>query len=191
MTSQPSSPRRNHLRRLPPEFYRGHAIVHWTMTVDGRRTGWLNDHAHGHWREMLVHAAVRYRVATPVYCLMPDHAHWVVCGLAEHSDSRLAASFLRRFTEPMFSGLAMAWQKQAYDHVLLGRERLPQAFRAVVEYIQENPVRAGLVARGADWPYSGTVIAGYPTLDWRQPDFWERWWTIVADSPPGRATSTA
>jgi hypothetical protein len=37
MTSGPH----DHLRRLPPEYYRGRAYVHWSMTIDERKTGWL------------------------------------------------------------------------------------------------------------------------------------------------------
>ncbi len=29
------------LPRLGPESYRGLACVHWTMTIDDRKTGWL------------------------------------------------------------------------------------------------------------------------------------------------------
>ena len=31
----------DYLRRLPPEFYRGRAYVHWSMTVAGRKAGWM------------------------------------------------------------------------------------------------------------------------------------------------------
>ncbi len=29
------------LPRLEPGFYRGQAYVHWVMTIEGRKTGWL------------------------------------------------------------------------------------------------------------------------------------------------------
>ena len=38
--------RHGHLPRLAPEYYRGMAVVHWVMTVDDRRTGWLTPHFH-------------------------------------------------------------------------------------------------------------------------------------------------
>ena len=42
MTStNPSSSRDDHLPRLNRAFYRGQAYVHWTMTIQDRRTGWL------------------------------------------------------------------------------------------------------------------------------------------------------
>jgi REP element-mobilizing transposase RayT len=77
---------------------------------------------------------------------------------------------------------APRWQKQGYDHVLREHERTRGAFAAVAHYIIENPVRAGLVERAEDWPYSGSLVAGWPDLDWRRNDFWERWWKIFAEA---------
>jgi hypothetical protein len=44
---------------LDPEFYRGDAAVHWTLTVFDRATGWLNASFHCGFRELLLHAAAR------------------------------------------------------------------------------------------------------------------------------------
>jgi hypothetical protein len=35
------SGRNGYLKRLPAEYYRGQAYVHWTMSVQDRKTGWL------------------------------------------------------------------------------------------------------------------------------------------------------
>ena len=197
-----SRPPHDYLRRLPPESYRGLAMVYWTLTVADRHTGWLDARAHACWREVLLHALARYALAAPVYCLMPDHAHLLLVGLAERSDQQRALSFLRRYTAQMFapvgiegagekrssdgSGSASAtgqrwsWQKQAYDHVLRDEERRGDAFQAVAHYIVENPVRAGLVETAGVWRFSGALVAGWPALDWRQSDFWDRWWSIFA-----------
>jgi len=34
------------LPRLPKEYYQRDALVHWTLTIDERKTGWLNDTFH-------------------------------------------------------------------------------------------------------------------------------------------------
>ena len=49
----------HHLPRLAPEFYRGFAAVLWTITLERRATGWLDDRFHLHFRELLLHAAAR------------------------------------------------------------------------------------------------------------------------------------
>jgi REP element-mobilizing transposase RayT len=153
-------------------------MVHWTMTAADRRTGWLGDHAHMLWREVLLHALACYRLAAPVYCLMPDHAHVLLVGLATDSDQRRAVSFLRRYTVGMFAGDSGGWQKQAHDHVLRESERGPSAFQTVAHYIVENPVRAGLVGEAPAWRYSGALVVGRPWLDWRAGDFWDCWWQV-------------
>jgi len=185
-----SKPPHDYLRRLSPESYRGLAMVHWTLTVADRRTGWLDACAHACWREALLHALARYALAVPVYCLMPDHAHLLLVGLTERSDQQRALSFLRRYTTRMFAadgsesasatGQRVGWQKQAYDHVLREEERRGDAFQTVAHYIVENPVRAGLVEAAEVWRFSGALVAGWPALDWRQRDFWNRWWSIFA-----------
>lgn len=175
--------RHDYLRRLSPESYCGFSMVHWSMAVAGRRTGWLDAGSHSIWREVLLHTLARYDLAAPVYCLMPDHAHLVLAGLSLGSDQRKAVSFLRRYTAPIFAGVGAQWQKQAYDHVLGENERSrgSNGFSAVLHYIAENPVRAGLAENTPAWRYSGSVIAGWPDLDWRQPDFEMRWWELYAE----------
>jgi hypothetical protein len=31
----------SYLKRLPPEYYRGQACVHWSLTIQDRKQGWL------------------------------------------------------------------------------------------------------------------------------------------------------
>jgi hypothetical protein len=55
-----------------------------------------------------------------------------------------------------------------------GRDR----FESHAGYILQNPMRAGLVGEGDAWPFEGAIVPGYPDLDPRQDDYWERFWTI-------------
>ncbi len=41
------------------------------------------------------------------------------------------------------------WQKESFDHVLRG----DGSFQEKLEYIRQNPVRRGLVARPEDYPW--------------------------------------
>jgi hypothetical protein len=66
---------KGNLPRLQPELYRGLAYVHWTLTVEQRRTGWLTNDFKHRWDHILTHACARYKMACPVYVLMPDHIH--------------------------------------------------------------------------------------------------------------------
>lgn len=39
-------PVKGNLPRLTREYYRGHAFVHWTLTIEDRATGWLSSEFH-------------------------------------------------------------------------------------------------------------------------------------------------
>ena len=164
----------SHLPRLEPGFYTGLAMVHWTLAVENRATGWLNQGFHASWREVLLHTMARYGLACPVYCLMPDHVHLLWIGLSSPADQRSAMKFFRTHTTQLLN--PHAWQRQAFDHVLREDERQRGAFTSVSQYVLENPVRQSLAADWHDWPFSGSIMAGFPSLDPRRPDFWEVFW---------------
>lgn len=166
-----------HLPRLAPQFYRGRAFVHWTLTTDNRATGWLTLGFHHTWRLMLLHTCSRYHLACPAYVLMPDHAHLLWLGLDDQcSDQRLAIEFFRKHLRPALA--PTQWQNQAHDHVLQEHERERGAFQTVAHYILENPVRAMLTQTQADYAYLGCCIPGYPDLQCIQQDYWEKFWRI-------------
>jgi len=169
--------RKSHLPRLAPEHYRGRAFVHWTLTIENRATGWLTPAFHQTWQLNLLHTCARYELVCPTYLLMPDHAHVCLLGLNDGgSDQRVAVEFLRKHLRPH---LAPAdWQQQPFDHILREHERDRGAFLAVASYILDNPIRARLATRRAEWPCSGCCIPGYPDLDVRRDDYWELFWRI-------------
>lgn len=57
--------------------------------------------------------------------------------------ARQANAILGRSSEPF-------WQDESYDHWV----RSPEELRKIVQYIQDNPVMAGLVKRAEDWRWS-------------------------------------
>jgi len=197
---QPAEPQpHGRMHRLPPAFYQGHAFVHWNMTVQERRSGWLTPTFHQRFREIQLHTLSRYRLLSLCYCLMPDHLHLLWAGLSEESDQDKAASFFRKQfnrllaqeagagsgSAPMRTGGAarltapgLTLQKQAWDVVLREHDRERGALERLLFYIAENPVRDSLVTDARDWAYSGSQAAGYPDFDWRDKDFTERLWTI-------------
>jgi len=169
-------PRAYYLPRLAREFYGGDAVVHWTLTVFDRGTGWLSEAFHSRFRELLLHVAAREGLLCPTYCLMPDHIHLVWMGLRRDTDQLNGMSFLRTHLKPGL--LPNKFQPQAHDHVLREEERKRGAFAKICFYILANPVRAELINKSENWLYFGAVIPGYPTLNPREDDFWPKFWTI-------------
>ena len=174
-----SSPHNHHhdwLPRLPREYYQGDAVVHWSQTILNRRRGWLDEGFHARFRELMLHAAAREGLLCPAYCLMPDHIHLVWMGLRLDSDQLNGMSFLRTYLEPALG--KAKFQPQAEDHVLRAEQRRKNAFANACLYILENPVRAGLVAAPWEWPFTGAVVPGYPTLHPSQTDYWRKFWGL-------------
>jgi putative transposase len=166
------------LPRLDKSLYQGFAMAHWTPTTLDRATGWLNEHLHLQFRELLLHSAFRQRLSCPIYCLMPDHIRLIWMGSSPSSDQITAMVFLRTHLEKRL--LPARFQPQAYDHVLRENERERGAFASIVHYIAENPVRARLTADAKAWPYTGCAVPGYPALDPREEKFWNVYWKILA-----------
>ena len=175
-------PNRDHLRRLDPSAYRGHAAVHWSMTVRDRRTGWLDARFYYRFRELLTHSLFSQMIACPIFCAMPDHIHMIWLGILETSDQKLAMRHLRTRLNQLLGKIGLELQDQTYDHVLKGDERQDEAFVEICEYIARNPERSGLV--GTDeyrrYLYTGCLIPGYPELNPFADDFWTRFERTVS-----------
>ncbi|MDO8540520.1 MAG: hypothetical protein Q7S40_08815 [Opitutaceae bacterium] len=146
--------------------------------MESRSQGWLDALHHAKVRELLCHALGRYGVVCPAYCLMPDHGHFLWIGLNEMSDQRLAAAAFREGWNFELRPGGRQLQRQPFDHVLREEERERGAFAAVAQYIFENPVRAGLVEKWENYPFLGALVPGYPILDPREEDYWDRFWRI-------------
>src|SRR5437762_1625007 len=111
----------HHLPRLPRPYYQAFAVVHWTITVEDRATGWLDAPFHTCFRELLLHAAAREALFCPAYVLMSDHLHLVWMGLKLASDQINAMRFLRKHLQIEFTSRnppdapPYELQKQSHD----------------------------------------------------------------------------
>ncbi|MBU0617553.1 MAG: transposase [Planctomycetes bacterium] len=91
------------------------------------------------------------------HCLMPDHLHV----LLSPADSGISMDvWLQRFKSytgheyAKLGGQPPLWQRSAFDHVCRNGETAEE----VLIYIVNNPVRAGLVERWQDWPWTKVFI---------------------------------
>ena len=165
-----------YLPRLPREYYQGDAVVHWTMAVALRGTGWLNETFHARFREVMLHAAAREGLFCPTYCLMPDHIHLVWMGLRRDADQRHGMKFLREHVGKLLH--PHRFQHQPHDHVLREEQRRKQAFSKVCFYVIDNARVAELVKHPKDWPFAGAVVPGYPELHPLEEGFWPLFWKL-------------
>ncbi len=182
----------DYLRRLHQDSYQGIAYVHWTHTIEQRKSGWLTADFHQHFQSILTHSAFLYDLDIPCYCLMPDHFHLLAIGNNPTGSNQLNATrWIRKrinwlLSETQCDNRAPAFtlQKQAYDNVLREKDRQRDAFPNVCDYIRDNPRRAGLVSENADrstWEFQGCVVPERPLLRWSDDsntNFREEFWHV-------------
>jgi REP element-mobilizing transposase RayT len=77
--------------------------------------------------------------------LMPDHVHFLLSFPDGPSYSVVVGDWKRWLKRHH----KIVWQENFFDHRIRGEEQ----DRWKADYIQHNPVRAGLVDRWEDWPY--------------------------------------
>lgn len=118
------------------------------------------------------------------YCIMPSHLHWLFTPRTSWCDEvvkmnvkRISEAKARPAASPphngtpreiimhslkSFTGLQCNrllglsekfWQDESYDHVVRNMDEL---FR-IIEYIEQNPVKARLVSDPLDWKWSSAV----------------------------------
>ncbi len=106
--------------------------------------------------EVLREHALAKAMLVYAYCVMPDHVH-LVLGPSERCD---IVTFVGQFKNLAQRALwrlgvrGMVWQRSFFDHFLRADEQL----ETVVEYVLDNPIRAGLVASRNEYPFSGSLV---------------------------------
>ena len=110
-------------------------------------------------------AGTRYDVLA--YVIVPNHFHWVFRPLASwrdgcasrtereiimHSFSRQTARVCNR----MLGRTGRFWQHESYDRVVRDETELQR----IIDYIEYNPVKAGLCERPEQWAFSSAWRGG-------------------------------
>jgi len=93
----------------------------------------------------------RYRLLA--WVVMPNHVHVALTPLADVSIPRLVSSW-KSFTANRANALldrhGAFWHEDYFDRFV----RDERHFEAMIQYIEQNPVAAGLCATPRDWPFS-------------------------------------
>ncbi len=104
------------------------------------------------YRRLLREQVLRYKVSVWSYCLMPNHLHLIVvptdrCGLA-----RALAATHRRYA--LLTNSRHGWRGHLWQERFWSFPMNETSLSAVTRYVLLNPVRAGLVDRAQEWPFS-------------------------------------
>jgi putative transposase len=86
------------------------------------------------------------------YVVMSNHVHVLLTpGVALEQITRVLKGYTAREANKTLKRTGMRfWQEESFDHWMRDEEE----FSRTVEYIENNPVAAGLVKRKEDWPWS-------------------------------------
>ncbi len=92
------------------------------------------------------------------FCVMPNHVHLVFRPLKRNDGKPYSLPFILkglkgytgRKANDILERKGAFWQRESYDRVVRDEEALLRT----IEYVLNNPVKAGLVRRWEDWPWS-------------------------------------
>jgi putative transposase len=107
-------------------------------------------------RTHIERASFEQRFAITAYCFMPDHFHMLAEGQADDSDCRRFIARAKQYSGYHYRAefQQRLWQRYGFERTL----RSDESAISVARYILENPVRAGLVERIEDYPFSGSSV---------------------------------
>ena len=139
------------MARLARVVVSGHPH-HVTQRGNGRQRTFFGDDDYRFYRDLLAEHCQATDGAVWAYCLMPNHAHLILVPTDEDGIRRALAPLHRRYAGAIHARLRRTghfWQGR-FGCVAMDEPHCLAAIR----YVLMNPVRAGLVARAADWPWS-------------------------------------
>jgi REP-associated tyrosine transposase len=136
-----------HPPRIPVWLRWDQSVIYFvTLCVENRKPVLANDEAFAAFKK----AAIRLRDWTVLAAvLMPDHLHLLVSP-TEDREAKLGnlAAAIKRWMRAELDA-SWKWQRGSFDRLLRSDESLREKWL----YVEENPVRAGLVKNYLEWPY--------------------------------------
>jgi REP element-mobilizing transposase RayT len=149
-------PERKHLTRIPVWIPSNQRVVYFvTGCCVDRRKVFIDDCSVRTALGSLMKCASATEWDIMKVCFMPDHVHLMVSPVREREQKlskliqRWKSSSKQRLNRTGFDG--DIWQREVFDRLLRSDENLTDKWR----YTEMNPVRAGLCAEPAEYPYLG------------------------------------
>jgi putative transposase len=117
-------------------------------------------------------AAAKFYFNLHAYCVMPDHVHFLVEGIAGDCNLVQLVEWFKQQTAYQFNKLhrRQLWQRRYYDHIL----RSGDPIEDIATHIWWNPVRKGICSEPHSYPLSGSR-----TIDWMKRSKVEAAWKPI------------
>ncbi len=129
---------------------------HVILRGNNRQAIFHSDLDRQHLLATLAESAALYRVAVHAYVLMDNHLHLLLTPPSSDALSRMMQSVGRRYVgwfNARHQRSGTLWEGRFRAGLIEGDRHL----LACMRYIELNPVRAGLCAAAADWPWSSAA----------------------------------
>jgi putative transposase len=102
--------------------------------------------------DMLAEQMRKAEVAVGAYCLMPNHVHLILCPADAGGLARALGAAHRRWAN--FVNARGRWRRHLFDRRFASVAMDEAPLHAAVRCVALDPVRARLVAKAQDWPWS-------------------------------------
>ncbi len=133
---------------------------HVTQRGNRRQQTFFCDDDYRAYLELMAHWCSRCTVEIWTYCLMPNHVHLIAVPESEDGLRRAIGEAHRRYTRRI--NFREGWRGHLWQGRFSSYAMEERYLLAAARYIEMNPVRAGLVDRPGEYPWSsaGAHILG-------------------------------
>ena len=125
---------------------------HVTARGNRREPIFFEDGDQDIYRDILAEHARKTDVEVWAYCLMPNHVHLILCPRRPEGLAQAMGAAHRRWAN--FVNARGRWRGHLFDGRFASTAMDEAHLMAAVRYVALNPVRARLVERAVDWPWS-------------------------------------
>jgi putative transposase len=133
---------------------------HITQRGNRRQRTFFADADYEAYLALMAAWCARYGVAVWAWCLMPNHVHLIVVPPTKDSLARALGEAHRRYTRHV--NFRKGWRGYLWQGRFASYPMDAAYTLAAARYVERNPVRAGLVKRAWEWPWSSAAahVAG-------------------------------
>ena len=128
---------------------------HVTQRGNRRQQAFFADEDYQAYLALMGEWCARHAVRVWAYCLMPNHVHLIVVPPAQEALSRAIGEAHRRYTRRV--NFREGWRGHLWEGRFASFAMDEPHLLAATAYVERNPVRAKLVRRAGDWPWSSAA----------------------------------
>ena len=125
---------------------------HVVQRGNRRQQTFFSDEDYRAYLSLLVEWCGRWRTRIWAYCLMPNHVHLIVVPTEPEGLARAVGEAHRRYTRRI--NFREDWRGYLWQGRFSSFAMDEPYLLAATRYVERNPVKARLVARAEDWPWS-------------------------------------